>query len=94
MNEYERLHQQAKRYKKTYPPGTRILLLCMGGDDPSPVENNMRGTVISVDDIGTVHCNFNNGRVLGMCPSEDRFRKLTDTELLEEEGEKNGSKQI
>ena len=46
MNEYDRLHRQAQRYKELYPEGTRILLLHMG-DDPRPVEDNMRGTVIS-----------------------------------------------
>lgn len=86
MNEYERLHRQAERYKEAYPLGTRVLLLHMG-DDPRPVEDNMRGTVRFVDDIGTVHCAFDNGRSLGLCPGEDSFRKLTDAELAEEQDE-------
>ena len=49
MNEYDRLHRQAQRYKELYPKGTRILLLHMG-DDPRPVEDDMRGTVKYVDD--------------------------------------------
>lgn len=49
MNEYDRLHRQAQRYKELYPKGTRILLLHMG-NDPRPVEDDMRGTVIAVDD--------------------------------------------
>lgn len=44
MNEWERLHQQAKRYQAEYPPGTRIMLLSMGRD-PCPVEDQTRGTV-------------------------------------------------
>ena len=55
MNEYDRLHRQAQRYKELFPKGTRILLLHMG-NDPRPVEDNMRGTVIAVDDMSTVHC--------------------------------------
>ena len=86
MNEWERLHRQAERYKEAYPPGTRILLLHMG-DDPRPVEDNMRGTVRFVDDIGTVHCAFDNGRALGLCPGEDSFRKLTQEELAGEQSE-------
>ena len=86
MNEWERLHRQAERYKEAYPPGTRVLLLHMG-DDPRPVEDNMRGTVRFVDDIGTVFCAFDNGRSLGLCPGEDSFRKLTDEELAEEQSE-------
>ena len=50
MNEYDRLHRQAQRYKELYPKGTRTLLLHMG-NDPRPVEDDMRGTVMFVDDI-------------------------------------------
>lgn len=57
-----------------YPKGTRILLLHMG-NDPRPVEDNMRGTVIAVDDMSTVHCKFDNGRQLGIIPGEDSFRQ-------------------
>lgn len=84
MKEYERLHRQAEHYKKLYPKGTRILLQHMG-DDPRPIDDNMRGTVSCVDDIGTVHCNFDNGRSLGIVPGEDSFRKLTAEELAEEQ---------
>ena len=51
MNDWERLHRQAERYKQSYPPGTRVMLLSMN-DPYSPVESGMRGTVQSVDDIG------------------------------------------
>ena len=57
MNEYDRLYRQAQRYKELYPKGTRILLLHMG-NDPRPVENDMRGTVMFVDDMSTVHCRW------------------------------------
>ena len=67
-----------------YPPGTRIMLLGMG-NDPNPVESGTRGTVRVVDDIGTLHCDFDNGRSLGVVPGEDSFRKLTDEELAEEQ---------
>lgn len=85
MNEWDRLHRQAQRYKEDYPPGTRILLLSMG-KDPNPVESGMRGTVRIVDDIGTLHCVFDNGRCLGVVPGEDAFRMLTQEELAEEHG--------
>ena len=86
MNEWDRLHRQAQRYKEAYPPGTRIMLLGMG-NDPNPVESGTRGTVRVVDDIGTLHCDFDNGRSLGVVPCEDSFRKLTDEELAEEQAE-------
>ena len=89
MNEYDRLHRQAQRYKELYPEGTRILLLHLG-DDPRPVEDNTRGTVEFVDDIGTIRCSFDNGRQLGIIPGEDSFRKLTAEELAEEQDEAEG----
>lgn len=86
MNKFEAERRFAQRMKDNYPPGTRIVLLRMG-DDPRPVENNTRGTVMAVDDIGTLHCAFDNGRSLGVVPGEDSFRKLTDEELAEEQSE-------
>ena len=84
MNEWERNRRTVERYKEAYPPGTRIMLLNMG-NDPRPVEASTRGTVLGVDDTGTLHCDFDNGRSLGIVPGEDSFRKLTDTELAEEQ---------
>ena len=84
MNEWDRLHRQTQRYKETYPPGTRIMLLGMR-NDPNPVKSGTRGTVKVVDDIGTLHCDFDNGRSLGVIPGEDSFRMLTDKELSEEQ---------
>lgn len=84
MNEWERNRRMAERYKESYPPGTRIMLLQMG-DDPHPFEPNTRGTVKFVDDMGTLHCDFDNGRQLGVVPGEDSFRKLTEQELAEEQ---------
>ena len=57
------------------------------GNDPRSIEDGMRGTVQAVDDIGTVHCAFDNGRGLGLVPGEDSFRKLTEEELAEEQNE-------
>ena len=84
MNKFEAERRFAQRMKDNYPPGTRIMLLQMG-DDPHPVEPNTRGTVKFVDDMGTLHCDFDNGRQLGVVPGEDSFRKLTEQELAEEQ---------
>lgn len=58
--------------KDHYPTGTRIQLDGMG-DDPRPIEPGTMGTVRLVDDMGTIHCNFDNGRRMGIIPGEDRF---------------------
>ena len=79
MNEWDRLRAVAKSYQERYPAGTRIVLLHMG-DDPNPVPDGTKGTVIYVDDIATVHCQFDNGRSLGLAYGEDSFRKLSPEE--------------
>lgn len=83
MNEWTKQHELAEQYKAMYPRGTRIMLLHMA-NDPHPIEDNTRGTVTAVDDVGTLHCTFDNGRSLGVIPGEDSFRKLTPSELAEE----------
>ena len=84
MNEWEKQRNRAEYLKKAYPSGTRIVLNSMG-NDPRPVESGTRGTVAVVDDIGTVHCEFDSGRSLGLIDGEDDFRALTAQELAEEE---------
>ncbi|WP_322175010.1 DUF4314 domain-containing protein [Acutalibacter caecimuris] len=84
MNDWDRLHRMAERYKAEYPSGTCIMLLSMG-EDMHRVDDNTRGTVLTVDDIGTLHCKFDNGRSLGLIPGEDSFRKLTEEELAAEQ---------
>lgn len=44
MNKFESERKFAKRMKRCYPPGTRLLLLSM--DDPyTPIDCGTRGTV-------------------------------------------------
>ena len=52
MNRFEAEQRFAQRMKDNYPPGTRIMLVSMG-NDPRPIEDNTKGTVMFVDDIGT-----------------------------------------
>lgn len=62
-------------YKKTYPAGTRIRLIHM--DDPyASIESGMTGTVAYVDDMGTLHMKWDNGRSLGICPDADSFEVI------------------
>lgn len=69
--------------KEQYPAGTRICLDYMG-DDPHPIDPGTRGTVVSVDDIGTVHCHFDNGRSLGLIVGEDSFHKISEKDRGDE----------
>ncbi len=72
-------------YKEHYPAGTRVQLDKMG-DDPRPVPAGTKGTVVAVDDIGTLHVKFDNGRALGICPEVDSFHKISEqTEVQDNE---------
>ena len=61
--------------REQYPPGTRIRLNSM--DDPyAPILPGTEGEVDFVDDIGTIHMKWDNGRTLGIVPGEDSFTVL------------------
>ena len=69
------MNNKVKMYKEMYPKGTRIELISM--EDPfSPIEPGTKGTVVCVDDMGTIHMKWDNGRTLGLIPGEDSFRKI------------------
>ena len=57
--------------KTQYPEGTRIRLIYM--EDARAVQPGSEGTVRLVDDAGTIHVNWDNGRSLGIIPDVDSF---------------------
>lgn len=67
--------EQLKALRKTYPYGTRVELISMG-EDPAPIQPGTRGRVHNVDDIGTIHIDWDNGRQLGIVYGVDRIRRL------------------
>ena len=70
-------------YKQKYPSGTKLCVDSMP-DDPKPVESGTVGRVTHVDDMGTPHCIFEDGRVLGVIPETDKFH------IVQEESEEIG----
>ena len=54
--------------RQRYPEGTRICLDHM--EDLCPVESGTKGTIIGVDDIGSVMVKWDNGRTLNLLPDE------------------------
>ena len=64
-------------YRQIYHRGTRIE--CIHMDDPyHPIEPGTKGTVDFVDDMGTVHMEWDNGRTLGLVLGEDEFRIIKE----------------
>ena len=81
--------KQVEKVKEQYPVGTRVELIHM--DDPyAPIEPGIQGTVESVDDAGTLHMRWDNGRTLGIVPGEDQFKVIGESQ---EEAVDNDQKQ-
>ena len=64
--------ETVERYKKQYPAGKMIVLDAMP-DDPYPVPVGTVGKITGVDDAGSVHVNWKNGRSLAVIPGHDSF---------------------
>lgn len=66
--------RKVERLRHRYPEGTRICLDHM--EDLCPVESGTKGTIIGVDDIGSIMVKWDNGRTLNLLPDEDQFHKI------------------
>ena len=45
-------------------------------DTHNPIPKGMRGEVINIDDIGTLHMKWQNGSGLGVVVGEDSFKVI------------------
>lgn len=61
--------------REKHPPGTRVELLRMN-DPYSNLSKGETGTVISVDDIGTIHVSWDSGSSLGIVYGEDSCKPI------------------
>ena len=60
--------------KDLYSAGTRVKLVEMNDIQAPPI--GTLGTVMYVDDIGTIHIKWDNGSTLGAAYPEDRITKI------------------
>lgn len=74
-NPYDRSF--AERMKRNYPVGTKIELDQMT-DPYHSIPAGTKGIVDTVDDLGTLHCIWENGSTLGVVPGEDVFHKVVE----------------
>ena len=72
MKGYDRMAEMAKR---RFPEGARVELVYTS-DPYTKLKPGDTGGVSFVDDMGTVHVNWDNGSMLGMVPGEDELRIL------------------
>ena len=65
-----------ERLRSRYTPGTRVELLHMDDVQAPPI--GTRGTVIGVDDIGSIMVRWDNGSGLSVAYGEDSCKVVND----------------
>ena len=55
--------------------GKRIRLIEMP-EDPNPIQSGTEGTILYVDDAGTIHVLWDDGRKLGVIKGVDKYEIL------------------
>ena len=65
-----------ERLRKEYPAETRVELVQM--DDPQAPPVGTKGTVLTVDDIGSVMVEWDNGCGLSVAYGKDICRKVSE----------------
>ena len=72
--------EMLKQLKEYYTPGTRVMLIRMR-DHYTNLRQGDRGTVTLVDDIGSIHVNWDRGSNLAVLFGEDECVKIEEGEL-------------
>ena len=75
--------KKVEMLRQRYTQGTRICLDHM--EDLCPVESGTKGTVIGVDDIGSIMVKWDNGRTLNLLPDEDKFHVVNQEQIQTDE---------
>ena len=71
--------EMLKQRKEYFTTGTRVMLIHMS-DPYTNLRQGDRGTVTMVDDIGTIHVNWDRGSMLGIVFGEDECRRIENNE--------------
>ena len=66
--------ETVEHIRKEYPRGTRVELLCMDDVQAPPI--GTLGTVLGVDDTGSLLMRWDNGSGLNVVYGEDLVRKV------------------
>jgi hypothetical protein len=67
-----------EKIRKEHPVGCRVELIFM--DDVQAPPKGTKGTVIGVDDIGSIMVSWDNGSGLNLIYGEDSYRRIDGQE--------------
>lgn len=70
-----------ERLRRKFPTGIRVELIKMVDPQAPPI--GTKGTVISVDDVGTIHVAWDCGGSLGVAYGEDVCQVIQQEDLYE-----------
>ena len=68
-----------ERLRREYPVGCRVELTMMSDSYNTRLFPGEKGTVIHVDDIGTIHVRWDCGSSLGVVFGEDACRRVDES---------------
>lgn len=77
---FEIRKETLEHIRKQYPAGTRVELIHMNDPWNTRLHEGCRGTVVAVDDIGTIHVAWDCGSSLGVVYGEDSCKVMTEDE--------------
>lgn len=71
-----------KEEYRGYRPGDRVQMV-ERNDPYAPILPGEKGAIAHIDDAGTLHMKWDNGRTLGVCLEEDTVRKVPPEQEME-----------
>lgn len=88
-------YEQAKFIGQSYRPGMKIVLDEKMEDPYCEMPAGLTGIVDSVDDLGQIHCHWQNGSSLALIPGVDRFhRDMTQEPAIESSEEQESDLEL
>ena len=73
------MRKEIELLRKKYLEETRVRLFSMTGEPQ--MQEGLTGTVRFVDDIGSIHVDWDNGSTLALIPDEDDFEILKEQQI-------------
>lgn len=78
MNFYRPSREEVEELRNRFPVGARVELDYMSDPYNRTLHTGSQGTVRRVDDMGTVHVNWDCGSCLGLAYPDDSFHLVTE----------------